>query len=274
MHHDARAALTIAGSDSGGGAGIQADLRTFFAHGVLGTTALTAVTAQNTLGVTAWEPVPAALVRAQVRAVLEDLPVRAVKTGMLGTAEVIAAVAEALDAAAGLPLVVDPVMVATSGHRLLDEDAEGALRRLLLPRAQVLTPNLAEAAVLSGRGPGATAESHAEALRAFAPEAWIIVKGGHGSGPESVDLVVPPAGAPFRLTGQRVETRSTHGTGCTLSAAIAAGLALGAPTEEAIRHARWYVQRAIECASPVGAGHGPLAHGFALPPVRVGQGAR
>lgn len=280
MALDTHAALTIAGSDSGGGAGIQADLRTFFAHGVLGTTALTAVTAQNTLGVTAWEAVSPALVKAQIAAVLADLPVRAVKTGMLGTASVITAVVEALAAsdgaltptAPGLPLVVDPVMVATSGHRLLDADAEDALRRRLLPRALVLTPNLAEAAVLTGLGAEAPAEAHADALRRLAEQAWIVVKGGHGSGPDSVDLVAPPDGPPFYLSGRRVKTRATHGTGCTLSAAITAGLALGATPADAIRHARWYVQKGIEHASPVGAGHGPLAHGFALTPLRIGAG--
>jgi hydroxymethylpyrimidine/phosphomethylpyrimidine kinase len=270
------AALTIAGSDSGGGAGIQADLRTFFAHGLLGATAVTAVTAQNTLGVVAWEPVSPSLVRAQIAAVLADLPIAAMKTGMLGTAAVIAAVAEALaDADAKsprpLPLVLDPVMVATSGHRLLDADAEEALKRHLLPRALVLTPNLAEAAVLSGLPRDAAPEAHAEALRTWALGAWIIIKGGHGRGPESLDFVSPPWTPPFVVGGRRVDTRATHGTGCTLSAAITAGLAQGADPEAAIRYARWYVQRAIESATPIGAGHGPLNHGFARPPLRVGD---
>jgi hydroxymethylpyrimidine/phosphomethylpyrimidine kinase len=269
------AALTIAGSDSGGGAGIQADLRTFFAHGLLGATAVTAVTAQNTLGVTAWEAVSAALVRAQIAAVLADLPVVAMKTGMLGTAAVIAAVCEALaqvDARGGrlLPLVVDPVMVATSGHRLLDPDAEEALKAQLLPRALVVTPNLAEAAALSGLPVAAPAAEHAEAIRVWASSAWIIVKGGHGVGLDCVDFVAPPASPAFTLSGRRVATRATHGTGCTLSAAITAGLAQGAEPEAAIRHARWYVQRAIEFASELGAGHGPLNHGFAREPLRVG----
>jgi hydroxymethylpyrimidine kinase/phosphomethylpyrimidine kinase len=208
--------------------------------------------------------------------VLSDLPIAAMKTGMLGTAAVIEAVADALDEAGApdgrpLPLVVDPVMVATSGHRLLAKDAEEALKQRILPRALVLTPNLAEAAALSGLPVDAPPAAHAEAIREWALKAWIIVKGGHGSGPEAIDHVSPPWTLPFTLSGRRVATRATHGTGCTLSAAITAALAQGADPEAAIRHARWYVQRAIESAVPVGAGHGPLNHAFAMQPLKVGE---
>jgi hydroxymethylpyrimidine/phosphomethylpyrimidine kinase len=259
------AALSIAGSDSGGGAGIQADLRTFLAFGLLGTTAITAVTAQNTRGVDAWEPVPVALVAAQIRSVLGDLPVRAIKTGMLGTAEVIEAIAETLRVTgAGLPLVVDPVMVATSGHRLLRPEAEAALVAKLLPMARVVTPNRPEAAVLSGLPADADAAAHAAAIRLHAPEAWIVIKGGHGGGDTSVDHIVGPDGESFDMQLPRIATRSTHGTGCTLSAAITAGLALGWTPALAIRRARRFVHEAIAHATPVGGGHGPLAHLFAL----------
>lgn len=261
----ALAALSIAGSDSGGGAGIQADLRTFAAHGLLGTTALTAVTAQNTLGVTAWEPISTSLIAAQVRAVLADLPVAAAKTGMLGTSAVIEAVAATLaEVDRPLPLVVDPVMVATSGHRLLEPDAEATLARVLLPMAAVLTPNRPEAAVLSGLPELAPAEAHAARIRALAPSAWIVIKGGHGDGNLSVDTVFGPHRERFELSLPRVTTRSTHGTGCTLSAAIAAGLALGMAPADAIAHGRAFVQRGLEAAVPVGAGHGPLNHLFAF----------
>lgn len=259
------AALSIAGSDSGGGAGIQADLRTFLAHGLLGTTAITAVTAQNTLGVDAWETVSDNLVAAQIRSVLTDLPVRAIKTGMLGTASVIATVTDALTRfAPTLPLVVDPVMVATSGHRLLQPDAENALKSMLLPRAAVLTPNLPEAAVLSGLKESASMSDHAQAIREYAPHAWLVIKGGHGTGDWSVDRVFGPHGIQFDMQLPRIATTSTHGTGCTLSAAIAAGLALGLDAPMAIRKARRFVQAAIENARPAGQGHGPLGHLFAM----------
>ena len=281
------AALTIAGSDSGGGAGIQADLRVFAAHGLLGCSALTAITAQNTLGVRAWEPVSERLVEAQIDAVLDDLPVAAMKTGMLGSAGLVRAVAASLRRAAGglgarpLPLVVDPVMVSTSGHRLLERDAEAALVEHLFPLATVLTPNLHEAAVLSGLPLHAPPSEHLEALAALAPQAFVIVKGGHREGDTSeasqaVDLVGSPLGRTFALVAPWVETKSTHGTGCSFSAAIASQLALGgatshadAATDEAavlsaIVEARRYLAGALASAFPVGAGHGPVDHLFGL----------
>ncbi len=267
-----RCALTIAGSDSGGGAGIQADLRTFAAHGLLGTTAITAITAQNTLGVRSWEGVTPDLVAAQIEAVLSDLPVSAVKTGMLGNQAIIEAVARVLPA--DLPLVVDPVMVSTSGHRLLEPEAEAAMVSLLLPRATVLTPNLHEAAVLSGLALEAPAEDHATALAVVAPRAWIVIKGGHrvqGSADTdprcAVDLIRSPSGELTRVTTPWIETTSTHGTGCTLSAAIASQLALGHEAPDvlgAIIEARRYLLGALSAALPMGQGHGPVNHLFAL----------
>ncbi|MFO0749229.1 MAG: bifunctional hydroxymethylpyrimidine kinase/phosphomethylpyrimidine kinase [Myxococcota bacterium] len=258
------AALSIAGSDSGGGAGIQADLRTFAAHGLLGCTAITAITAQNTRGVAAWEPVSPALVAAQIDAVLGDLPVRAAKTGMLGTRAVIDAVVGAwtAHAARALPLVVDPVMVATSGHRLLADDAIDAVRAALLPLATVITPNLPEAAVLSGLGEDAAPEAHAAAIARLAPRAAIVVKGGHrrAASDEARDLVRYADGSVEVLVAPWVETTSTHGTGCTLSAAIAANLALGASLPDALRAARDYLTGALRHALPLGGGHGPVDH--------------
>ena len=264
------AALTIAGSDSGGGAGIQADLRTFAAHGLLGTTAVTAVTAQNTLGVRAWEPVSAALVAAQIDAVMDDLPVRAVKTGMLGTQSIIESVVKSWQtwsavrtSAQPIPLVVDPVMVATSGQRLLDAGAERALRELLA-LATVVTPNRPEAAVLSGLPLAAPAHEHADAIAVHAPHATIIIKGGHpvdDSAPTlAIDLVRRPDGSTYELTSPWLTTRSTHGTGCTFSAAIAANLALGAKLDDALGAAKRYLSDALAGALPIGKGHGPVDH--------------
>lgn len=271
------AALTIAGSDSGGGAGIQADLRVFAAHGLLGCSAITAITAQNTLGVRAWEPVSEPLVQAQIDAVLDDLPVAAMKTGMLGRAGLVRAVAASLvRAKRALPLVVDPVMVSTSGHRLLERDAEAALVEHIAPLATVLTPNLHEAAVLSGLPPGAPVSDHLEALAELAPKAFIIVKGGHRVGEvadpgHAVDLIRSPTGMTFELVAPWVETTSTHGTGCSFSAAIASQLALSglegdreAVVLRAIVGARRYLAGALASAVPVGAGHGPVDHLFGL----------
>jgi len=279
------AALSIAGSDSGGGAGIQADLRTFAAHGLLGTTALTAVTAQNTLGVTRWEGISPGLVRAQIEAVLSDLPVRAAKTGMLGNRDIVLAVVEALVTYPDLPLVVDPVMVSTSGHRLLEPSAEAALIEALLPRADVLTPNRLEAAVLSGLPIGASDRAHAEAIARLAPRAWVIIKGGHrvvtdpadtgddelanGSVTKhAIDLVRAPDGTMTRLSAAWIDTRQTHGTGCSFSAAIAARLALGQGAHKAITGARAWLAGAISHAWPMGSGHGPVDHLFELRPDR------
>ncbi|MCC6625022.1 MAG: bifunctional hydroxymethylpyrimidine kinase/phosphomethylpyrimidine kinase [Deltaproteobacteria bacterium] len=259
------AALTIAGSDSGGGAGIQADLRTFAAHGLLGCTAITAVTAQNTRGVVAWEAVSPALVGAQIAAVLGDLPVSAMKTGMLGTRAVITAVVEAIAAhGSTLPLVVDPVMVATSGDRLLDADASATLVAELLPRATVITPNRPEAVALSGLAEAAPVEEHAEAIARMAPRATVVIKGGHravgDTSARARDLVRSPDGRTWLLEAPWIETRATHGTGCTLSAAIAARLALGDTVEAALVAARAYLTGALSHALPMGAGHGPVDH--------------
>jgi hydroxymethylpyrimidine/phosphomethylpyrimidine kinase len=254
-------ALTIAGSDSGGGAGIQADLKTFAAFGVYGTCAVTAVTAQNTKGVTAWSAVEADLVEAQIEAVAGDFPVGAVKTGMLGTAAVVEAVGATV-AALELPnLVVDPVMVAKGGHRLLDEDAVRTLVSELLPKAMVVTPNIPEAEVLLGDMVIRTLDdmrAAARAIRRMGPSV-VVVKGGHMDGALSVDVVCG-GDEEFELSGPRLPGRNTHGTGCTFSAAIAAGLALGYSVDKALREARRYLEGAIEHAPGYGAGHGPLNH--------------
>jgi hydroxymethylpyrimidine/phosphomethylpyrimidine kinase len=257
-------ALTIAGSDSSGGAGIQADLKTFSALGVYGASAIVALTAQNTTGVTAIHDAPPAFIAAQIDAVMADLDVGAVKVGMVSRAESIAAVADALERHGVETVVLDPVMVASSGARLLAEDAIEALKERLLPLALVVTPNLPEAAALTGRTTAADeAEMAAQgrALQALGARA-VLVKGGHGEGPESVDLLVEPGGATTRLASPRRRTRHTHGTGCTLSSAIAAGLARGASLGEAISAAKAYVTAAIDAADGlgVGSGHGPVHH--------------
>ncbi len=253
-------ALTIAGSDSGGGAGIQADLKTFHAFGVFGTSALTALTAQNTMGVRSVHPVPLAMVRDQVDAVVEDLAPAAVKTGMLATAELVGVVAELIERHALRAFVLDPVMVATSGDRLLDRDAEGAVAERLLPLAALVTPNLDEARILTGL-PVAGEEGQLEAARALVEmgAGAALVKGGHGTGQEMVDLLFD--GDAYRVWRRpRIATKHTHGTGCTLSAGIAAGLALGHPLDQAIDRALDYVARAIATAPGLGRGHGPVNH--------------
>jgi hydroxymethylpyrimidine/phosphomethylpyrimidine kinase len=253
-------ALTIAGSDSGGGAGIQADLKTFMAHGVYGASAITGVTAQNTLGVRAVELLPPAMVAAQIAAVLEDIGADAVKTGMLGSAAIIATVADSLERFGVGQLVVDPVMIAKSGDRLLAEEAVTALRERLLPLALVITPNLPEAAVLLGRPVREVADMPAAArdLRALGPR-YVLLKGGHLPGDEVVDLL-DDGQTTVRLESPRIPTRHTHGTGCTLSAAIAALLARGLPVDDAVREARAYLIEAIEHAVAIGGGHSPVAH--------------
>jgi hydroxymethylpyrimidine/phosphomethylpyrimidine kinase len=258
-----RTALTIAGSDSGGGAGIQADLKTFAANGVYGTCAITAVTAQNTLGVTAWEPVSTELVIAQIEAIAGDLPPDAVKTGMLATAAIVEAVAAAIEGLELPNLVVDPVMVAKGGDRLLREDAVGAIKAHLLPLAEVLTPNIPEAEALAGAAIHTVADMHAAGrrIRDMGPRV-VVVKGGHlddPAGTEVVDVVCTPDGE-FEVRGPRLATRHTHGTGCTFASAIAAQLALGVPVDEAVRLARAYLEGAIRHAPGLGAGHGPLDH--------------
>ncbi|WP_051935510.1 bifunctional hydroxymethylpyrimidine kinase/phosphomethylpyrimidine kinase [Deinococcus sp. YIM 77859] len=237
-------ALTIAGSDSGGGAGIQADLKTFEAHGVFGTSALTVVTAQNTRGVQAVQPLAPELVTAQIEAVLTDFPVAAVKTGALGNAAIVRAVARALRGRE-LPLVVDPVLLAKGGDPLLEPEAVHVLREALFPLATLITPNLPEAAALFGPD--------------LPPQLPLLLKGGHGEGELVTDELRLP-GLRLHLHAPRQHTRHTHGTGCTLSAAITAQLARGHSLPQAVRAAHAYVQAALRAAPGLGAGHGPLGH--------------
>ena len=258
-----RIALTIAGSDSGGGAGIQADLKTFHQFGVFGTSVITAVTAQNTVGVRAWEALPAGLVAQQIDALATDLPPDALKSGMLGSEELVETTAAGI-ARYSLPhYVLDPVMVATSGDRLIAPRAVAVLRRVLIPRAGVITPNLPEAAALL-EAPLARNEvemrEQGERLLALGARA-VLIKGGHDAGPESVDFLVEPTRV-TRLAATRVATRNTHGTGCTLSSAVAAGLARGLDLIAAVRAAKDYVTAAIRAADrlTIGSGHGPVHH--------------
>jgi hydroxymethylpyrimidine/phosphomethylpyrimidine kinase len=256
-------ALTVAGSDSGGGAGIQADLKTFHRFGVFGTSVITAITAQNTLGVSAVHPVPLDIVRAQFDAVASDLPPAAMKTGMLATAELVSVVRDALRHHAVPHYVLDPVMVATSGDRLLDRDAEQSLRAQLVPLATLVTPNLHEAEILVGR-PVRTIDQMRDAARALVDlgAAAALVKGGHLPG-EAVDVLWD--GSEERIWRHpRIDTRHTHGTGCTLSAAATAALALGTELVGAVDRALRFVARAIETAPGLGQGHGPVNH-FASP---------
>jgi hydroxymethylpyrimidine/phosphomethylpyrimidine kinase len=256
-------AVTIAGSDSSGGAGIQADIKTFSALGVYGASVITALTAQNTHGVSGIHDVPADFIAQQMDAVFSDLDVGAVKIGMLSNPAAIRAVAAGLQKHRARNIVLDPVMVATSGDRLLAPDAVEVLRRELMPRALVITPNLPEAAALL-EAPLATTELEmrvqAERLLASGAQA-VLIKGGHDSGPESVDFLVEPTRV-TRLAATRVETRNTHGTGCTLSAAIAAGLAKGLDLVTAVSQAKDYVSAAIAAADrlSIGSGHGPVHH--------------
>ena len=255
-----RTALTIAGSDSGGGAGIQADLKTFAAHRVYGTSALTAVTAQNTRGVRAWTAISPDLVRAQIDAVAEDIGVEAVKLGMLTNAAIVAVVAAAIRSLRLPNVVLDPVMIAKGGDRLLEEDAVTAIRTSLLPLAEVVTPNVPEAQVLTGSTIGSLEDMRTAARRILdmGPRV-VLIKGGHLPGAESID-VAASARESFELRGPRVATTSTHGTGCTLASAIAANLALGLEMREALSRAREYVEGAILHAPRIGGGHGPLNH--------------
>ncbi|MHB8393966.1 MAG: bifunctional hydroxymethylpyrimidine kinase/phosphomethylpyrimidine kinase [Candidatus Dormibacteria bacterium] len=252
-------ACTVATSDSGGGAGIQADLKSFAACGVYGVSVAVALTAQNTLRVSAVHGLPIDFVEAQFAALDLDLRPTAVKTGMLFTAAHITAVAEQLTALSWGPLVVDPVMIAKSGDRLLERAAIGLMRELLLPLATVVTPNWPEAAALSGMpvDSEASAIAAAESILRMGPEV-VVVKGGHSPG-DPVDLVLGRHGL-SRLPGLRIETRHTHGTGCTFSAAITAHLACGTSPEDAITLAKEYVTSAIRHAPGLGAGHGPLEH--------------
>jgi hydroxymethylpyrimidine/phosphomethylpyrimidine kinase len=255
--------LIIAGSDSGGGAGIQADIKAVTAMGGYAATAVTAVTVQNTLGVHGVHPLPLDLIEAQARAVLDDIGADAIKTGMLGSIAVVERVAAILDASRA-PAVVDPVMIAKGGHPLLADEAVQAVRSLMVPRAALLTPNAPEAEALTGL---AVADLDGqrragEALLAMGARA-VLMKGGHVPGDAVVDLLLTPGGETV-LEGERVETRHTHGTGCTLASACAAGLAKGLPLEVAVAEAWAYVAEAIRRAPGLGGGHGPLDHGWPL----------
>jgi hydroxymethylpyrimidine/phosphomethylpyrimidine kinase len=260
-------ALTIAGSDSSGGAGVQADLKTFSALGVYGASVLCALTAQNTLGVQGVFPIPPDFVRAQMDSVLGDLKVGAVKIGMLATSDVIEAVAAGLDRWRVANVVLDPVMVAQSGDPLLRDDAVETLRRVLAPRATLVTPNLPEAARMLGASV-ATSEAEmraqGEALLGLGVKA-VLMKGGHGEGPEAVDLLVDGSGV-RRFAAPRVATKNTHGTGCTLSSAIAAHLARGSDLGEAVARSKTWLTKAIRAADElsIGRGYGPVHHFHAL----------
>lgn len=255
--------LTIAGSDSSGGAGIQADLKTFAAFRCYGASAITAVTVQNTVGVSGVHVVPADVVAAQVKAVCTDLPVKAVKTGMLVDKACVVAVVDAVDEAlarassggGAFPVVVDPVLISKSGHALLADNAVSAVIDLLLPMATLLTPNLPEAKRLTGLDDGVEAGRALLRLGAVA----VLVKGGHGAGNVVVDTLLTRTST-RTIETPRLDTRHTHGTGCTLSAAIAAGLANGRSLDGAVDDAVAYVHRAIATAPGLGAGHGPLNH--------------
>jgi hydroxymethylpyrimidine/phosphomethylpyrimidine kinase len=263
-----RIALTIAGSDSGGGAGIQADLKTFHQFGVFGTTAIVALTAQNTRGVSAVHAVPVPMVDAQLAALAADLPPDAVKTGMLASPALVEAVATGLARHRFPHYVCDPVMVATSGDRLLEPGAERLVRERLLPLAALVTPNLSEASLLV-EDPVETLADMERAGRALIQmgAGAALVKGGHLAGDEVVDVLVTAEGT-THFCHERVRTRSTHGTGCTLSAAVTAGLALGRPLRRAVADALHFVEQALSQAPGLGGGHGPLNHFVAAPPAR------
>jgi hydroxymethylpyrimidine/phosphomethylpyrimidine kinase len=261
-------AMTVAGSDSGGGAGIQADLKTFMNFNVYGATAITAITVQNTLGVSDVFMLPPAAVAAQIDAVAVDIGLDAAKTGMLGTREIIEAVAERIKYHDLARLVVDPVMVSTSGHRLLQEDAIKSYRDKMLPLSLVITPNLYEGEILSGMKINTLEELREAARRILDLGAqWVLLKGGHrqfdGGGAVVTDLLFD--GRIFEeISNPRIDTTSTHGTGCTLSAAITAGLALGLSVPDAVRRAAAFTNGAIKTAVPVGGGHGPVNHRYKI----------
>jgi hydroxymethylpyrimidine/phosphomethylpyrimidine kinase len=256
--------LIIAGSDSGGGAGIQADIKTVTALGGYAATAVTAITVQNTLGVSGVHAVPLDVVEAQARAVLDDIGADVIKTGMLGDAATVAAVVRLLDSAEGVPAVVDPVMIAKGGAALLAADAVSAVRDRLVPRAALLTPNAPEAQALTGLPIASTDDLRraGEALLSRGAKA-VLMKGGHVPGARVVDVLMTPAGETV-FEAERLDTRHTHGTGCTLASACAAGLAQGAPLADAVARAWAYVQEALARAPGLGRGHGPLDHGWPL----------
>ncbi len=256
--------LIIAGSDSGGGAGIQADIKTVTALGGYAATAVTAITVQNTLGVTGVHPIPLDIVVAQARAVLDDIGADAIKTGMLGDLAMVEAVAAILAGAASVPAVVDPVMIAKGGQSLLEARAISAVRELMIPRAALLTPNAPEAAALTGLSVETADDQRraAEALLKLGARA-VLMKGGHVPGDTVVDLLITPDGE-TGFEAPRIVTRHTHGTGCTLASACATGLAQGLPLSAAVARAWAYVQEAIARAPGFGAGHGPLDHAWPL----------
>ncbi|MEY5098332.1 MAG: hypothetical protein RJA36_1051 [Pseudomonadota bacterium] len=267
--------LTIAGSDSGGGAGIQADLKTFAALGCYGMSAITALTAQNTVGVRAIHGVPAAFLKEQIAAVIEDIGVDAVKIGMLHAPEIVEVVAWAVDHYRLERVVLDPVMVATSGDALIRQETIASLVSELFPRATLVTPNLDEAALLLGRPVREVADLEAAGADLLGLGASaVLLKGGHLGGEQLTDLLALPAQPAdrwLRLSGPRIATRNSHGTGCTLSSAIAAQLALGLELAEAVKAAHAYIRGALAAGAEVrtGQGHGPLNHGYAPQPMRL-----
>lgn len=263
LHRSTAIALSIAGSDSSGGAGIQADLKAFSALGVYGASVITAVTAQNTQAVTAVHEIPTDIILAQIVAVLDDLNVGAIKIGMLSSSEIIETVCEGLQASL-IPVVLDPVMVAKSGDLLLKQNAVECLRSLIMPKAALITPNLPEAATLLRCDPAADEsgmQSQGEALLELGAKA-VLMKGGHAKGSECVDFLITRDAAPVRFQASRIQTSNTHGTGCTLSASIAAGIAGGASLVDAVTAAHDYLNQAIQSAHRlrVGQGHGPVHH--------------
>lgn len=264
--------LSIAGSDSGGGAGIQADLKTFSSLGCFGMTAITALTAQNTLGVRAIHGVPAQMLRDQIDAVVEDIGVDAVKIGMLHATEIVTVVAESIERHRLQPMILDPVMIATSGAVLIADDAVAALVQQLFPLAALITPNLDEAGFLVGHQLTSQADMQAAATELLGRGAQaVLIKGGHLAGDGVSDLFLAGNGESFWLHADRIPTANTHGTGCTLSSAIAAHLALGESLTQAIHSAHAYVRQALQAGANVrtGAGSGPLNHGASPIPMRL-----
>lgn len=256
--------LIIAGSDSGGGAGIQADIKTVTALGGYAATAITAITVQNTLGVTGVHPVPLDIIEAQARAVLDDIGADAIKTGMLGDVATVELVARVLDSAGGVPAVIDPVMIAKGGASLLESRAVAAVKTLLVPRAALLTPNAPEAEALTGLTVATQDDQRraGEALLTMGAKA-VLMKGGHVAGDRVVDILMTPEGE-TTFEGERIDTRHTHGTGCTLASACAVGLAQGLPLTAAVARAWNYVHEAMLRAPGFGAGHGPLDHAWPM----------
>ena len=259
--------LIIAGSDSGGGAGIQADIKTVTALGGFATTAVTAITVQNSLGVFGVHPIPLDIVTAQARAVLDDLGADAIKTGMLGTVAMVETVCALLDSEPDLPAIIDPVMIAKGGHPLLEAEGIAAIRDILVPRAGLLTPNAPEAAALTGLAVETLDDLRraGEALMRLGAKA-VLMKGGHLVGDQVTDLLITPDGETL-LQGPRIQSRHTHGTGCTLASACAVGIAQGLSLPQAVERARRYVIEAMARAPGYGAGHGPLDHGWPFRPI-------